>query len=194
MKLFDYNKIRKLFDILNNLNRATPIGKKNIYKNPKRPNGKCQREVFVERYLNTHLKGKFIIIYQEGKYKRYIQIIKCTYYLGWSTAITVYFVDYSAPTKYQQITLKFNDIIELEGEVLVNSKQHDKFLKLIELSDISVKEFTYNLIYFNNSNLIEGEISFKAKTFYEAEGYCKEYLKDNPTHVIDFSSVKIENI
>lgn len=124
----DYNKVdikwlNKFFDILNKLNRA-----QSSYRKDKL----CNREIFIRRTLNKWFTGKYLEIIKSeksgfqkwiGPYdledihinkKKYIRIILCEYYLGWTTSIKFTFQSACSSNVIEVEKFTFNDFIDIK--------------------------------------------------------------------------------
>lgn len=197
-KLFDKNKVKKFFDILEKLDGSFPINKtKQIYRGYKKNNPNIvysQRHVFVNRTINKWFKGKYLIIYKTSKlgitYKQYINISNIEYKNDESSTgyIKCYFIDYC--DVFENILkiekFKYSNVISLEGEWCLNSDKHDQLLSLLKMNDVPKKEYVFKAYDFNKyspkiknginpKKSIETTISFKAKTEYEAFKLKKQY-------------------
>lgn len=157
-KLFESEKVKKFFRILDKLSGNIPIntdnypwkGYQTIYTKDSN-HVPSTREVFVHRTINKWLRSKALIIYRtsdlEIEYKQYININSISYQNSWSGKnINVKFMDYTNPYDSKMFTgedLCHNDIIDLEGEWCENINKHLKILNLITMNDIPDKEYIF---------------------------------------------------
>ena len=205
MKLFETKKVKKFFEILYRLERGIPIDIDNYrYKNYKNDRSVCEKEVFVNRTVNKWLKGKFLVLYKTSEqtgleYKQFISITNITLSLDWTSgSLEVIYMDYTRPVDiWNELVLKHNDVLHLEGEWSKNNKQHNQLLKLTYLN-IPEKEYVFKTYNFDNHpkrkkkgqtdddimKLIEGKISFKGKTEKEAYNKKNKFQENNKTKLV----------
>jgi hypothetical protein len=185
--LFKTEHIKKLFSILNRLNRSTDV----------KYEGKCEREIFIRRILNKWFKNKHLIWLCESEqtgvyYNRYITIIKVEYALHYATELNVIFFDYSRPMSlWNEITLDHNKLLDIEGIWCKNNKKHKQILKLT-VPNLPLREFVFKTYDFDKYpkrkkkgqteediyKLIESTISFRAGTHKKAYELKKEFEKN----------------
>lgn len=203
MKLFDTKKVQKFFSILHKMERGVAVVKgKDIYE------GKCQKQIFVKRTLNKWLSGKVLIIYKESEqtgveYKQYVSITNIEYCLGWGEEIDVNLFDYTRPTDiFNKNSFNHNSILSLEGEWSENSDIHHQILKLTYLN-IPEKDYVFKTYDWNKYpkrrkkhqteddiiKLMEGTISFRAKTEKEAYRKKKKFEKSEENKITMLSDV-----
>ena len=146
-KLFTSEQVRKFFNKLSNQKREI----QEIYKGYDKLNPHiipCGREVFVNRTLNKWFKDKYFILYQVSEksglqYKKYISINNISFALNYSDDIVINMYDYSKPMDfYETVVMKYNDVLDLEGEWCEESNLHVELLKLTCLN-IPEKEYVY---------------------------------------------------
>ena len=182
--LFKNEHIKKLFNILNRLNRCVD----------KKYNGRCEREVFVRRSLNKWFKGKYLIWLCEDEmfglyYNRYVHIKEVEFALNYSTELKISFFDYSRPMDFfNEIVLNHNTLLNLEGEWCKNAEKHNQILKLT-VTDLPEKEYVFKAYDFSKwpkrkkkgvtdsdcYKLIKTTISFKATTIKDAYKQVKKH-------------------
>jgi hypothetical protein len=190
--LFKTEHIKKLFSILNRLNRSIDT----------KYEGKCEREVFVRRTLNKWFKNKHLVWLYESNvgiyYNRYISITNVEYALHYATELNVKFFDYSRPMElWNEITLDYNKLLDLEGFWCKDSKKHNQILKFT-VPNLPLREFvfkTYDLDKYPKRKkkgqteedirkLIESTISFQAETHKKAYQLKKEFEKNQKGKLI----------
>jgi len=202
-KLFQYNKIRKFFDILSKLERSTT----KIYVNPNvkslsepdKPIYYCAREVFVERTIGKWFKGKYLILFKNG-YKKYLYITNIKYALTYGVDLNITMIDFSRLDNIEEYlswkTYNFNDLYNLEGQWCQDSSQHNKLLELLKLN-LPIQKFKFKVFNTDLLNTITDEqlkssnpydhiteyIEVEAMTENEANDKLKVLIKDNP-HLI----------
>lgn len=186
--LFKTEHIKKLFNILNRLDRSSDI----------KYDKKCAREVFVKRSIDKWFKNKHLVWLCESEdsgvyYNRYITITKIDYALHYAVELNVRFFDYSRPMDiWNKITLDHNKLLRLEGHWSEKNTIHNKILKLT-VPTLPLKEFVFKTYDFNKYpkrkkkgqtqediyKLIESTISFKASTHKEAFNLKKQFEDKN---------------
>ncbi len=213
-KLFNTERVKKFFDILERLNGGYSINEsEQIYKGYDENNPDIvysQRHVFVNRTINKWLKGKYLIVYRLSQlgvqYKQYVYISQLNYNNNMSSTgyIGCYLIDFANPydSFLKKENFKHNDIISLEGEWCSNSKQHDIIFNMLRMDDVPEKEYTFKAYDFNKypkkvkrgvdpKEMIKTTISFNAKTEHEAFQKKKEYEERNSQMVVTSDIVKI---
>ena len=151
-KLFTSEQVRKFFNKLSNQKREN----QEIYKGYNKLNpdhSPCGREVFVNRTVNKWFKDKFFILYQVSEksglqYKKYISLNNIRFALNYSDDLIVSIYDYSKPMDFNEtVLMKYNDVLDLEGEWCEESNLHVELLKLTCLN-IPEKEYVYKRLDF----------------------------------------------
>lgn len=200
-KLFDENKVKKFFDILERLDDGFPNDEtKQIYKGYEKNNPDVvysQRDVFVNRTINKWFKGKYLIIYKTSKfnvtYKQYVSISNIKYRNDWSSTgyIDCYFINYCDVFEnlFNRKEFKYNNTISLEGEWCLNGDKHEQLINMFKMDDVPEKEYVFKAYDFSKypkkvkkdidpKDEIQTTISFKAKTENEAYILKNKYLED----------------
>jgi len=156
-KLFNKNKVKKFFNILERLDGCFPIDEsKQIYKGYKKNNPNIvysQRHVFVNRTINKWFKGRYLIIYKTSEfgitYKQYVSISNIDYKNDYSSTgyIDCYFIDYCNVFEnlFNNEKFKYYNVISLEGEWCLNA---DKHIQLFNLLFVICRQFNKYLRQF----------------------------------------------
>lgn len=196
--LFKTEHIKKVFSILNRLNRTIDT----------KYEGKCEREVFVRRTLNKWFKDKYLVWLCKSEqtgiyYNRYISIVKVEYALHWATELNVMFFDYSRPMDFwNKITLDHNKLLAIEGIWCKDSEKHNQILKLT-VPNLPLKEFVFKTYDFDKYpkrkkkgqteediyKLIESTISFQAETHKKAYELKKEFEKNQNSKLVIYPDI-----
>lgn len=182
-KLFNYQKIRKFFDVLEKMERMTstiyinPNAKS--WSNPNEPCYYCAREVFVNRTIAKWFKNKYLIVFENG-YKKYLYVSHISYGLTWGLDLYISTLNYASfgnsDDVQEQISFgkkySFNDLYSLEGIWCEDSSQHKQLLSLLKL-DLPVLKFKYKVY---NTDLLKTltKKQTKSKDVYD---YLTEYIE-----------------
>ena len=203
MKLFEYKKVKKFFDILSRMDRGySNIESEQIYKGYDKFNPhlvRCQKEVFVNRTVNKWLKGKYLKLYKEDEssgieFIQYLSILKVTFILGYNDKLLVKILDFAQPFNITNfLNLTYYEIKELEGE-WTNSVEHTTLLNLVSLN-LPKKEYLFNSydwslypkrIHKNwKVDKLLKKFTILAKTEKEAFKKAKKYCEENKLQLID---------
>lgn len=189
-KLFTTKKVKKYFDILLKLNRNSC----NWYKgwNKLNPNSiPCQHEVFIKRTISKWFTGKYFIIYKNS-HKQFIYTSNICFSYGYTDGIRVCFINYNTMDT-DIITLKYNDILSLEGEWCKDKSKHNALLELISLNNIPEKEYIFKAYDWSKhpkrvkkgtdpKYLITTTKSFIAKTEHEAYKLKRKFEEQSKEH------------
>lgn len=201
-KLFKVEDIKKFFSILDRMERGISTNKtKDIYE------GRCQKEIFVQRTINKWLAGKYVILYSTSPldilYKRYLCITKINFVLGWGTELNIRYWDAAQPVDISNsMILTHNDILRLEGSWDLDRERFNEIVKLF-IVDEPEKEYVFKTYNFDKypkrkkkgqteddiKKLMEGQISFFGKTEYEAIKEKERYDKSKKDRIIIFPDI-----
>ena len=141
--LFNIEKIRKVFDILEKQGRGVNLRYLNWNKD--NPNYKyCEKEVFIKRISEKVLPSRYIKIYLiESKTVRYIYISNISYFLGHGEGLQIYYLDYgNVSLGIQSRIMGWNDLIHIEGVFCENGDEHKKVLDMFKL-DLPTKTYRF---------------------------------------------------
>lgn len=205
-ELFEVNKVKKFFKILDKLTGSIPVNSDNYrYKDYQTIYTKeskhipSTREVFVNRTINKWLKGKALIIYKTSdlgiQYKQYISITHLSYKNNWSSGyIDVGIIDYcqlyNSSMFGGSLKIEHNDALNLEGEWCNDLSKHNVLIDLTSMSDVPEKEYVFKAYDFNKypkrnkkgvdpKELMETTKSFFAKTSFGAYEAKRRFEKES---------------
>ncbi len=198
-KLFNYQKIRKFFDILERKERSTST----IYINPNakswlntnQPCYYCAREVFVNRTIAKWFKGKYLILFENG-YKKYLFVSHISYGLTWGLDLYISTLNYASFGNTEKVLgqllegnkYNFNDLYNLEGIWCEDSSQHKQILNLLKL-DLPILKFKYKVY---NTDLFKS-LTKKQKTSKNVYEYLTEYIEiEAMTENESYKKLKLE--
>lgn len=154
MLLITKNKIKKFFNILENLDRSVS----KLY-----PQGNCEVAIFVKRYGRNYL-GKDFWLYTGTETKKPITIVNIIFSYSYRNNITMYYYDYTDPNEIKSKTITHNDLLELEGVIEPVSQELKNIFKISKIQ--TFKFFATKTPHFH---IIE------ARTIAEAYEFSKKY-------------------
>lgn len=205
MRLFDKEKVKKFFSILEKKKRYYNASH-NIYKGYRKNNpdfNYCEQDVFINRTANKWFSGKYLIYFDpETELKKYYLISGIDRKYDYSSSnLEVYLIDYGNITSLINTKI-VNEYITLSAEgIWVDNPEeyHSKVLHMFSLKDLPDREYTFRAYDFSKYpkrgvkgeealKKIETTISFITKTEFQAYSLKNKY-KGNLT-IVDLIETK----
>lgn len=177
MKLFEVEKLKKLFEILRKQGRN--CNKRYLNWDKFNPNREpCEKEVFIERIAKKLLPSRYIKLYDiESMTIKYVYVSSIRFAMGYGDDLEIWYIDYANPSSgFQNKKITFNDLLHFEGEFCENDEEHKKLLNMLKL-DLPKKIYRFTAYDFSKQpkRVKKGEDpKERMKTFVDVEAITDE--------------------